>query len=429
MQHALRTLVFCALLGGAIAPCAVQAQSLLERAKQKISDRVMQRSEEGLDRALDGAENAIVCAATDKKCIQKAQRAGKTVVDEEGNPVHASTSDTAQPATGPAGARPGEGAWANYDFVPGERVIFAEDFSNDRVGNFPQRLELLGGNMEVVDWKGQRWLRVAAEGSVKIPLPEALPERFTVEFDLPLPWYEMYLYSAEDRYSTTYVHVGGLEAGLHWPNDRSSVMDPGKLFPGLEQEFQNSFLARTFRVRVHVDGKYVKVYLDDKRIANVPNAGFGRQNYLVLEFRDNTNAGSHPYSYLLTNLSINAGGREMYDALLADGRVATQGIFFDTGSDRIRPESTPTLKEITAMLQAHPDLKLTIEGHTDNTGQAAANQALSEKRAAAVKTYLVQQGIAGARLESRGLGQARPATANDTSEGRQQNRRVELVKI
>ena len=113
----------------------------------------------------------------------------------------------------------------------------------------------------------------------------------------------------------------------------------------------------------------------------------------------------------------------------ADGRVSTHGILFATNSDAIRPESAPTLEEIATMLQQHPDLKLTIEGHTDNVGAAAANQALSERRAAAVRQYLISHfQIDGARLTSKGFGATKPAASNDTPEGRQQNRRVELVK-
>ncbi len=111
------------------------------------------------------------------------------------------------------------------------------------------------------------------------------------------------------------------------------------------------------------------------------------------------------------------------------GRVATQGILFATGQDRIRPESTPTLTEIAEVLRANPQLRLLIEGHTDNVGADAVNLTLSERRAAAVKTYLVTEaGIAPERLETKGYGEDRPVAPNDTPEGRQQNRRVELVR-
>jgi outer membrane protein OmpA-like peptidoglycan-associated protein len=173
------------------------------------------------------------------------------------------------------------------------------------------------------------------------------------------------------------------------------------------------------------DGKYVKVYLDDTRILNVPNADLGRSNK-ILFYSDAT--AEKPT--LFGNFRVAAGGKKLYDALAEKGRVATQGIYFDTGSDRIRPESTPTLKEIGTMLKDHPDLKLAIEGHSDNVGSAGSNQALSEKRAAAVRQYLIESyQVDAARLTAKGLGAAKPAASNDTAEGRQQNRRVELVKM
>ena len=82
------------------------------------------------------------------------------------------------------------------------------------------------------------------------------------------------------------------------------------------------------------------------------------------------------------------------------------------------------------MLTEHPELRVLIEGHTDNVGEDAANLALSDQRAAAVKVYLVENhSVDGSRLETRGLGETKPATSNDAAEGRQQNRRVELVKL
>jgi OmpA-OmpF porin, OOP family len=120
----------------------------------------------------------------------------------------------------------------------------------------------------------------------------------------------------------------------------------------------------------------------------------------------------------------------MYDRLMAEGRVATRGILFDTGSDRLRPESTPTLNEIGEMLRQNPDLRLRIEGHTDSAGGAEANQQLSERRAASVRQHLVERfGIDTSRLESVGIGQDNPVDSNDTPEGRQNNRRVELVRL
>jgi OmpA-OmpF porin, OOP family len=109
--------------------------------------------------------------------------------------------------------------------------------------------------------------------------------------------------------------------------------------------------------------------------------------------------------------------------------VATQGIYFASGSDKIQPESTPTLVEIADMLKAHPDLDLLIEGHTDNVGSAGSNLALSDRRAAAVRQVLVDTyKIDGNRLTTVGFGDTVPAAPNTTPEGRQQNRRVELVK-
>jgi len=100
------------------------------------------------------------------------------------------------------------------------------------------------------------------------------------------------------------------------------------------------------------------------------------------------------------------------------------------GSDHIRAESAPTLKSISDMLTAHADLKLMIEGHTDNVGSATSNQTLSERRAAAVKQYLVTMAhVDAARLSTKGYGASKPIAPNTTAEGRQENRRVELVKM
>ena len=102
------------------------------------------------------------------------------------------------------------------------------------------------------------------------------------------------------------------------------------------------------------------------------------------------------------------------------------GVTFDTSKWEIKPRYYPRLNSVVTILQKNPDLRLEIEGHTDNRGSAEYNQRLSENRAKAVMEYLIARGIASNRLSARGYGFERPAASNATAAGRAQNRRVEL---
>jgi len=115
--------------------------------------------------------------------------------------------------------------------------------------------------------------------------------------------------------------------------------------------------------------------------------------------------------------------------LAADRKVDVYGIYFDFASDSLRKESEPVLREIATALNAHPDWKLTITGHTDSIGGAAANLELSRKRSARVRRALVEQfHVDDSRLTTNGYGAGQPKDVNSTDEGRARNRRVELVR-
>jgi outer membrane protein OmpA-like peptidoglycan-associated protein len=101
-------------------------------------------------------------------------------------------------------------------------------------------------------------------------------------------------------------------------------------------------------------------------------------------------------------------------------------ILFDTGKASIKGQSQNVLNNITAILKEYPNANFHVDGHTDSTGGAANNQRLSEKRAASVKDYLVNNGIDQSRLISRGFGEDRPLDTNKTRAGRKNNRRVEV---
>jgi OmpA-OmpF porin, OOP family len=412
---ALTALAAVTTLALAASPASADAQSWGDRlkkkaeeaAKKKVEERTEKRAGEAADKALDKAE----CAATDKACQEKRAAGAK-----EGAAGGAVVPAGAAGGSASAALKPGEGAWVNYDFVPGSRPIFVDDFSKDNVGDFPRRFEFVRGNMEVAEWQGARYLRVTTRpGNLAILLPEQLPPQFTMEFDATTPQYGYISVAFADK-APNKISIRRGHAGVYKTGYGTAVE------AGMDTKAESG---EPFRGRIMADGRYVKVYLNDTRVANVPNADLGRSKRIDLEIE-----GTEDFPTFIGDIRIMAGGKKLYDALSEKGRVATQGIYFDTGSDRIRPESTPTLKEIGAMLAEHDDLKLTIEGHTDNAGNVAANQDLSQRRAAAVKAYLVaKHGIDSSRLSSAGLGDKKPAAPNTTPEGRQQNRRVELVKM
>lgn len=125
-------------------------------------------------------------------------------------------------------------------------------------------------------------------------------------------------------------------------------------------------------------------------------------------------------------LKENNGCPEVKQEVIAKVNYAAKNIFFITGSAKLSSKSNKALDDIVKILSDDNNLKLAIEGHTDNVGKADYNQNLSEKRAASVKEYLVSKGIDEARLNSVGYGMDRPIADNKTAAGRSKNRRVEL---
>jgi outer membrane protein OmpA-like peptidoglycan-associated protein len=410
----------------------------VDEVRQRIEQEGEERTDEAVDRAVEGTAdateeaiaNAVRCVVGDDQCVREARDDGKPVVmteadgtvlrDDNGDPV--TDPEVAEAQVGEGGSlEPGEGVWANYDFVPGSTVLFYEDYTGDRVGDFPRDLEFVGGTLEVVERDGKRALRATSEGAFDITLPESLPSRFTVEFSMQVDnWQfnELFVYPVTDE---------GRRAGSHWlvvqPYYRIGIESEGGT-TSTKRGYAQTMKADRLPVRLMADGAYVKVYVGTDRVANIPNADLGRSNTLRFAIEDGRSGG-----VFIGPIRVAAGGRDLYSTLDAEGRAATRGIQFDTGSAEIRPESTPALQDVARMLEAHPNLRVAIEGHTDATGSESANRSLSQQRAEAVQQYLTAEaGIAPSRLRAIGKGESNPVASNDTAEGRQSNRRVELVK-
>ncbi len=208
---------------------------------------------------------------------------------------------------------------------------------------------------------------------------------------------------------------------------------PGSIYISGEQgKSQNTTTSadkndgRIHHIAVSVNGTFVKAYIDNQRVVNDPDAVTRPIKFIGMQLFAN-----HGYSetVMFTNFRFAEGGKDIKSTLTTEGKIVTHGILFDTGSDRIKPESLPTLKKILAILEEDPALKFSIEGHTDNQGKKEINQPLSEQRANAVKAWLTGKGISEGRLKTKGWGDTKPIDTNDTPEGKANNRRVEFVKI
>jgi outer membrane protein OmpA-like peptidoglycan-associated protein len=322
--------------------------------------------------------------------------------------------------------------WENYDFVPGNRVLFYTDFSEDRVGNFARGLKYRSGPAEVVDRDGVKMFRATGRTEFLIPVGKKLPERFTLEIDVIAPEPK----DGEHDIHEMLTFEGGAEtdrgaqsASVVFTPSMAWIQGGGQYSPAsnvtMPEAMRPLLRSRVTHLRVLMDSEYLKMYANERRLYNIPELPFKRDSVIRLML----NAADDTPVYLTSIRVAESETDVMYDALANKGRWMTQGILFATGKADIQPESRPVLKEIAGTMKQHADLKILIEGHTDNVGTAAGNLTLSDARAAAVKAALVADfGIDDGRITTRGLGDTRPAVPNTTVAGRAQNRRVELVK-
>jgi outer membrane protein OmpA-like peptidoglycan-associated protein len=135
------------------------------------------------------------------------------------------------------------------------------------------------------------------------------------------------------------------------------------------------------------------------------------------------------YAFDVYDVGAQSEAKKLSDALDKEGHIAIYGIYFDVDKATLKGESEVALQHILDLLKKNPKLKLQVQGHTDDTGDAAHNEKLSDDRAQSVKKWLVEHGIDAARLTTKGFGATKPVADNKTVEGRAKNRRVELAKI
>jgi outer membrane protein OmpA-like peptidoglycan-associated protein len=164
--------------------------------------------------------------------------------------------------------------------------------------------------------------------------------------------------------------------------------------------------------------------MDETRLLNIPRLDFDPKGLTLYTYH-----AKNDNLYYVKNVRIAEGGVKYYDRFLQDGKIIANGIRFDVNKATLRPESMGVINEIAALMKDHPEVKFSVEGHTDSDGDDNLNQTLSEQRAGTVVATLEKLGIDTNRLTSKGWGESKPMDTNSTPEGKANNRRVEFVKM
>ena len=336
--------------------------------------------------------------------------------------------------------------WKKFDFVPGDEVIFYDQLDGEQLGEFPSKWELLNGECEIQRSNGENVIALMPHVDI-MPLMNPswnyLPDVYTVEFD----YYEFVEQEGED-YGDLHLNFYANKEGEDTRGDwlwgftfDNFVMPYEVKDQNLSKNFTTTVWATTtdksvdntnliervepnewHHVSISVNKRAIKIYFDEKRVFNLPN--YKNPNGGHIEF---TYDFSETPAYI-RNVRIAKGAVPLYDRMLTDGKFITYGITFDVGKAVIKPESMGEINRIVKLMNDDPSLRFEVQGHTDNTGNAANNQKLSEQRAQAIVAKLVETGISADRLSAVGKGQTSPLADNSTAEGRAKNRRVEFVK-
>ena len=423
----LKKIIWIAL---ALLPFTTSAQlgGLMNRAKTKINQRINNKTDKEMDRVLDEVE-------------------GKETMPAVETTEQKTTKQTSETTT--------VRGYSKFDFVPGERIIYAEDFAQDAIGELPLTWNSSGkGEVMTLESQKGKWLRIFENTTYLSGNQKKFGENYTIEFDLMfyfepkvkgyvLPGWQVGLLSSGEKdatgneflkeqaeFNNTEVHFGYGSYALAYLESkeakrstfRSDKMELGEVLPTFNKIVHYSVQVQKTRFRL---------WIDDKKVFDIPRAINTKDTMNQLYFHlEGSNYKEEEIGLFLSNIKIATGLPDTRHKLVEEGKFSTTGILFDVNAATIKPESNGVLKEIADAIKSNTGIKIKIIGHTDSDGSDADNLELSRRRAEAVKEALVKEwNIDAAALQTDGKGEGEPVSDNKTKEGKAQNRRVEFVKL
>jgi OmpA-OmpF porin, OOP family len=411
------------------------------QAINKTQDKILNETDNAYDKAYDKTKEGV------KEGAKKDKNNDKNDGGDDNDNASSSSSNNSSSSLK---------AYGKFDFIPGEKVIAIEDFSQDAIGDFPAKWNT-NGTAELVTIDGQpgKWLKFGPESIIYPEFVTSLPENFTVEFMVactqPFSYYSSafnFFFAPLVTPSKNYIQWkqyggdkdNGVLSAIH-PQSAGNGSEGQKFFITYDEnggeiirnqsdfgEF-NDNNNNIVKVSVWRQKTRLRVYINETKVWDIPKAFSATAKYNFMGFRTD---GYHDPNdaYYLSNIRVAVGAPDTRNKFIELGKYSTTGIKFDVNSDKIKPESYGTLKDFAMVMQENPTVRVKIVGHTDSDGDESSNLALSKKRSESVKNALNKEfGIDASRMETDGQGESQPADVNTTAEGKANNRRVEFIKL
>ena len=432
-----------------------QLKTVIDRSKQRAKDRSNQKIDNTIESVIDsafnktgrGAKDVVKGKSSDKKSNPDSsgeKNSSKNVNEgqQQGDTETKNTNDQTPFV-----------AYRKFDFVPGEKIMVIEDFSQDAVGDFPDKWNTnSSGEIVTIEGKEGKWLMVQNKGLLIPEFINLLPENFTFEFDLICNrdfdfystafFFDIASLKSQADYMIwkqhSYENRNGAEFRFHpMYATKKSGFSEYKVYENGKEISKNLIVTGQFhsqtnnhvKVSVWRQKQRVRIYLNEEKVWDIPKALNATMKYNSIIFAL-VNSRNTTDRYYIGNLKLAVGAPDTRNKLITEGKFITRGILFDVNSDKIKPESYGTLKDIANVLLENTEVKVKIIGHTDADGEVQANLDLSKRRALAVKSALIKEfNIEETRLQTDGKGENEPADKSATPEGKANNRRVEFVKI